>query len=533
MSIRLIVNFINLSRSRFQGRLFSVDQIQSLPFLNKKSLIVPLPSKIAAIDIGSNSFHMVIARSEHNEIRPFERIGEKVQLGSGLEAGQLSADAIERGLDCLRRFQQVLRETPDCVIRAVGTNALRSAHNREAFIQPAEEILGCPIEVIAGREEARLVYLGVAHTQADDEDSRLVIDIGGGSTELIIGQRFEAKTMESLHMGCISFMRYFEGGKITRENFQAAYRAAYLELLQIRGDYLGQWQNCVGSSGTLLAIEKIIIDSGLASSGITAENLVVLQELLLGFDNVEDVDLPGLKESRRHIIASGLAITKALFDALEITVMRLSDGALREGVLFDQLGRLTHEDVRERTVSALEDRYEITHEQIGQVTDVAGHFFSQIKESWQLTDNHKQLLQWASRLYLIGLTVSHSQFHKHGDYLIRHADLPGFSRKEQSFLALLIRSHRRKFPIEMYDDLRKEERRHLIHLAILLRLAVVLRYTAPVDTLPSDITATAINDDEMSLQFPVKWLEDHPLTFADLQEEVSYLNSIGFTLIIE
>jgi len=494
---------------------------------------VSLPSKIAAIDIGSNSFHMIIARSDHNEMRPVERLGEKVQLGSGLVDGQLSDDAIERGLDCLRRFQQVLRQTPDCVIRAVGTNALRSAHNREAFLAPAEEILGCPIDVIAGREEARLVYLGVAHTQADDDDSRLVIDIGGGSTELIIGHRFEAKTMESLHMGCISFMKHFPDGQLEREYFQAAYQAAYLELLQIRGEYLGRWQNCVGSSGTLLAIEKIIVESGLAASGITAENLVVLQELLLGFDNIDDVALPGLKESRRHIIASGLAITKALFDALNISMMRLSDGALREGVLFDQLGRLTHEDVRERTVNALEDRYEISHEQIGQVIDVGQHFFAQVKADWQLTQNDQQLLLWASRLYLIGLTVSHSQFHKHGDYLIRHADLPGFSKKEQTFLALLIRSHRRKFPIDMYADLRIHERDKLIKLAILLRLAVVLRYTSSVDSLPSEVIVSPGQSQSLTLSFPGDWLNEHPLTFADLQEEAAYLQAIGFSLAIE
>ena len=244
-------------------------------------------SIFAAIDIGSNSFHLIIAKLDQHELRPIERLGEKVQLAAGMSNGLMEAAAIERGLDCLRRLKQRLDAWPEVIIRVVATNAVRAAKNARDFVEPAEAILQCPIDTIAGREEARLVYLGVAHSLADDAHNRLVIDVGGGSTELIIGKRFEPLVTESLHMGCVSYLKYFRHGLITRDSFQEAYNAAYRELLNVRGEYLGNWRHCVGASGTLLAIEQVLINYDFCKSGIDHENLVPLLEMLLTFDNVD------------------------------------------------------------------------------------------------------------------------------------------------------------------------------------------------------------------------------------------------------
>ncbi len=495
---------------------------------NSIDLTPEISPLMAAIDIGSNSFHMVIARLEQEEIRPIERLGEKVQLAAGLVAGKLQDDAIQRGLECLRCFKQRLDEAQVSVIRVVGTNALRSAHNRNDFIVPAEEMLGVPVEVIAGREEARLVYLGVAHTQADDEEARLVIDIGGGSTELIVGRRFEANITESLHMGCVSYLRYFENGIINKQHFLNAYHAAYLELLNIRSDYHNQWQNCVGSSGTLLAIEQVLVNLGYSQIGIHRDGLKKLQKKILKFDHIDDVDFEGLKPTRRQVFCSGVAITKALFDALDIDQMRLSDGALREGVLYDLQGRLSHEDVRERTVAALEKRYDADLDLSGKVVNTVADIFRQVEGPWQLRESDFGLLQWAARLHEIGLTVSHSQFQKHGEYLIRHSDLAGFSRHQQELLAILVRSHRRKFSLELFESLSKIEREHCLKCAVILRLAIVLRYTETVDGLPPFNLSVAKKTLEIAM--PEGWLEQHPLTGLDLESEKNYLQAIDYQL---
>ena len=299
--------------------------------------------KLAAIDMGSNSFRMVIARLEEGELRPIERIGEKVQLARGLVDGKLTADAMQRGWDCLERFAQRLRltEMPEDGLRVVGTNTLRAARNAKDFIQRAEQILGYPVNVIPGVEEARLIYLGVSHSLADDRGKRLVIDIGGGSTELILGQRFESQRMESLHMGCVSFLRYFAKGRITEQHYLAAYRAAYIEILNIIETYDGHWNHCIGSSGTLRAIEKLLVTEGLTESGISADGLSHLRNLLLKHDHIDEINFKCLKADRNRVLAPGIAIASALFDALHISHMETSDGALREGVLYDLLGRLS------------------------------------------------------------------------------------------------------------------------------------------------------------------------------------------------
>jgi len=298
---------------------------------------ISLNQRLAAIDIGSNSFHMVIAELCDGELKPLDLRGKKVQLGAGMQQGLLADDAIVRGLSCLRGFADVLQEWSVDSVKVVATNALRIASNRQLFTEAAEQLLGCKIHVINGEEEARLVYLGVQQDQADFQFDRLVIDIGGGSTELITGQGANIHTSESLQLGCVSFLRYFPGDKISEECFHNAYQSAADQLQETRQRIQNQWQECIGSSGTLLAIEQVMFQLGLSDGGIHRQGLLGLKDKLLSFHSLSEISFQGLRESRREVFASGLAITLALFDVLEIETMRLSNAALREGVLIDML----------------------------------------------------------------------------------------------------------------------------------------------------------------------------------------------------
>lgn len=298
--------------------------------------IASLSSKtLVAIDIGSNSFHLMAVKADQQPFRTLVRLGEKVQLAAGMIDGELSSQSIARGLLCLQRFKHCIDELADqCVLRVVATHALRLASNRQAFIEPVEQLLGCPVEVIGGLEEARLVYLGVAHSEPCSEP-RLVIDVGGGSTELIVGRHFEAQVLSSLQLGCVSYLQFFANGEISPGHFQRAYDQACGELAGVLSRYRGQWQHCVGCSGILLAVEQVLIKAGLSQGGIERAALHQLKALLFEFDTIEAVRFHGLIESRRQIFASGLVITIALFDALQIERMQLSNAALRDGVLYE------------------------------------------------------------------------------------------------------------------------------------------------------------------------------------------------------
>ncbi|MFZ5654904.1 MAG: HD domain-containing protein [Pseudomonadota bacterium] len=497
-------------------------------------LPAPDPGLLAAIDIGSNSFHLLVAAVNHGELRPLEARGEKVQLAAGLCAGRLEPAAIRRGLEALSRFRQVLDTLRPDTVRVVGTNTLRAAKNAAEFITPAQELLGYPVEVVAGREEARLIYLGVAHSEADDNVARLVVDIGGGSTELIIGERFEPRLLESLHMGCVGYQqRFFPDGAITSERFERAYQAAYLELLNIREDFRAVgWSDCVGSSGTYLALADILRAQGWTSGAITGAGLRELRKLLIDRGHVERLDnIAGLKPARQGVIPAGTAIACAVVDALGIDAMRASPGALREGVIYDLIGRLHHEDVRERTVNALLKRSGLPELHARRVEQVAELLLAQVRATLGLGDRHRELLRWAARLHEIGLTIAHSQFHKHGQYIVQNADLPGFSQDEQRLLATLVRGHRRKFPRALIDGFPIAQRQVLTHLCVLLRLAVVFKYASPLDGMPPLEFAAAPG--RYRLRFPDDWLRRHTLTAAELGQERAYLAEAGISLSFE
>lgn len=487
-------------------------------------------SLLAAIDMGSNSFHLIIAKMEHGEMRPVEVLAEKVQLGAGLKNGRLSQAAIDRGLDCLARFAQLLESVEPERVRAVGTNALRMAKNRHEFTAPARRILGTRIDVIYGREEARLVYLGVAHTLADDAKSRLVIDIGGGSTEFIIGEKFEPQRLESLQMGCVSFSGdCFTQGHISFENYQRAYNRACLETSHIRYRYSNKhWAECVGSSGTLNAIESILSANEWSESGITRKGLAKLEKKLLTFEDFEKIKLEGLSDNRRNVIVAGVAITSALFDILGIKHMRTSRGALREGVIYDLMGRLAHEDVRERTINALLQRYSADSDIADIVERRCRMFYKATRKAWQLGKRDWELLHWAARTHEIGMAISHKNFNRHSAYLLRNADLPGFSQEEQEQLAILALGHRGKIPSELGKEYSGTEEKRLGYLMAIIRLAACFKYVEHLEQLP-EFTIQA-GEKTLSLEFPDNWLEDHPLTLSELEQENSFLQKLGLEL---
>lgn len=489
-------------------------------------------SLLAAIDLGSNSFHIIVARLLSGELSTLDVLSEKVQLAAGLDAdGCLSEDAMVRGLECLSRFAQRVIDLPRQSIRVVGTNALREARNSDEFIARAEAILGTPVEIIAGREEARLIYLGVSHTLADDSGRRLVVDIGGGSTEFIIGARFEPRVRESLQMGCVSYTdHFFANGEISATAMKNARTAALQELLSIRRDYrrLG-WSSCVGASGTIKAARQACISLGFSSDQVTLSALKQLSDYLISAGHVDNIEIEGVKTERRAVLPAGIAILSAIFESLGAESMSFSEGALREGLLYDMAGRLRHEDVRERTISALARRYHIDKSQALRVEVTALAALHQVADSWQLQDaEYRELLRWASRTHEIGLAVAHSQFHKHSAYLLQHSDLPGFTRPEQQELAFLVRGHRRKFPKEEFKQLPAALKTSSRYLCLLLRLAVLLHRSRSKARLP----AFNLKADErrLELTFPPGWLDQHPLTQADLEQEAGYLRGIDFKL---
>ncbi|HKK57489.1 exopolyphosphatase [Marinobacter sp.] len=490
------------------------------------------PELLAAIDMGSNSFHMVVARLVHGEIRTLEKMGEKVQLGAGLDSQNcLTEEAMQRGLACLGRFAQRLSGMPLEAVQIVGTNALRVARNARQFMARAERVLGYPVEIIAGREEARLIYLGVSHTLSDDSGRRLVVDIGGGSTEFIIGERFEPQDMESLHMGCVSFRNhYFPDGRITRKQMVNAITHAEQELLNIRQHFRKRgWQSAVGSSGSIKAIAGALSSLKLTDGTITMDAMSRLQKQLVSMGKVDKLGDLGIRQDRQSIFPAGFAILKGAFNSLQISDMTFADGALREGLLYDIAGRIQHEDVRERTIQALQERYRVDQKHGSAVEQTAIAAWNQVADAWNInTHGDEDVLRWGCRLHEIGLTISHSQYHKHGAYLLNYSDLPGFSQQFQRELATLVRGHRRKFSSAVFEGVESGDLPRLRYLCILVRLAVLLQHPRNHEV-PPDFSLSA-TDNSLTITFPRGWLDDRPLTMADLENEREYLAKQDFEL---
>lgn len=482
------------------------------------------PETVAAVDLGSNSFHMIVARVDNGHVHVVDRLKEMVRLGGGLDhKGRLTEEAMDRALACLERFGQRVRSLPRSCVRAVGTNTLRLARNADKFLPLAEEALGHPIEIIAGREEARLIYIGVAHSLASGDGRRLVVDIGGGSTELIVGEGFEPIERESLHMGCVSMtQQFFADGLITRERWEAAITAAMLEIQPIRRRYRGlNWGEAIGASGTILAVEKVLRENGWTRHGISPRGLATLRDLLVKQGRIDLLSVPGLSGDRAPVFVGGAAVLAGVFEGLGIKQMEVSDGALREGAIYDLIGRIRHQDVRDHTVDRLQRRFDVDVEHAGRVRRTALALFDQTQAGWQLDAEARDLLGWAAGLHELGLSIAHTQYHKHGAYLLEHADLPGFSRRSQEALAALVRLHRRKANKSVLGEFRKARRVVLLRLTVLLRLAVLFnRSRDDQAVLP---VALEPRPDGLVLRFAEGELDRQPLTRADLANEAEVL----------
>ena len=487
---------------------------------------------LAAVDLGSNSFHMVIARVDHGGVQIVDRIREPVRLAAGLQDdGWLDEESQERAIDCLTRFGQRLRDFGAEQVRAVGTNTLRKARNSQKVLHDLSEALGHQIEIIPGREEARLIYLGVSHGIAGAPARRLVVDIGGGSTEFIIGDAFEAVSVHSMYMGCVGFTQQFFGdGKLSRKRMNNAKLAAGLELQPVEARLRETgWDRAIGASGTIRSVADILNEADWAHGTITADGLKKLEQAMLTAGRLEKLVLPALEPERRPVLAGGVAILSAVFERLEIDEMWVSPTALREGLLYDMLGRIQDEDPRDRTIAMLCKRYSIDQAHADRVQATALGLLGQVAQDWDLQSvDAAHALAWAAQLHEIGLAVNYTGHHKHGAYLVASSDLPGFSRDEQALVAALVRGQRRKFDDSYFESLPPELRTTAKRLSALLRLAVLLNRNRDPELV--SLPHLSATNNKLRLTFNEEWLATHPLARADLEREQRLLKPAGLKL---
>jgi len=488
-------------------------------------------SDYAAIDLGSNSFHMIVGRVEGSHIVLVDELREMVSMASGLKSnGELSEKCMRRCLDCLARFAQRVQHIHMSRLRIVGTNTLRKARNSAEFIRRAEEYFEKPIEIVSGIEEARLIYLGVSHSISDNQSRQLVVDIGGGSTEIIIGENHLPITLESLHMGCVSMSKtYFEDGVFTQEKFYLALIHALMEMEpHIRRFKSTGWEMAIGSSGTAKAIARLIEAGGLGEREITLAHINELINRVVACGNAKKLTLPGLKPERVATLAGGLVVMKAVFKSLDISSMSVSTYAMREGILFDFIGRGYSGDVREDSIERLMTRYMVDREQAERVRAQAMYLFEQIASEWKLNDDHRRMLTWAARVHEVGISIAHSQYQKHGAYILKNSDLMGFSWQDQALLSYLVAAHRRRPPEQRLENFQSLTRKIVLKLTVLLRLAVLLNRGRNES---NAVEVKIINEKrQLSLTFPDQWLDQHPLTLRDLEREQKYMRSLSYDL---
>jgi len=490
------------------------------------------PEIIAAVDLGSNSFHMIVGELRHGQLAILDRIRETVRLAEGLSPnGDLLDDARERAIKCLSRFGERLRDMHAGSVRAAGTSTIRRAREDSTFMREAEDALGHPIEIVSGIEEARLIYNGVTHSLPPTDGLRLVMDIGGGSTELILGQAAHPKAIESLHMGCVSLTeRFFPDGTLSKRSFAKARMAARLELRPVKAFFRDAGDiEAIGTSGTIRATEAVARELGFIESGLTPAIVDQLIDEVLEFSTIGELSLSGLSDRRAQVWPGGLSILAELLSVLRIEHLQVSDGALREGLLYDLLGRLQHEDARERTVQAMLSRYQVDSDQASRVARTAADLLTRCQVTWSLEDDIAgKVLDWASRLHEIGLDISHDGYQRHGAYIAEHADMPGFPRAEQRFLALLIGGQRHRIDASRLGSLPEPWRESGLRLLMILRLAVLLNRSRNNDAVPE--LQLQVSENSLQLHFDREWLEVNPLTIADLQREQVFVAELGYSL---
>ena len=489
------------------------------------------PLTIAAVDLGSNSFRLQIAHVRNGQVYPQDSLKEMVRLAAGLGPGKLlDARSEERALACLTRFGERLRGLPKDAVRAVGTNTLRVAKNAGKFMASAQAALGFPIEIISGHEEARLIHLGVATGLAADEGQHLVVDIGGGSTELIIGAGLTALRTESLYMGCVSYsMRFFADGIVTKESLRDAELAATYELQTIEKDFAKAPVTLViGSSGTVRAIQKISEANGWSKSAITPKSLSKLRAALLKAGKVMDLHLDGMSEERAPVLAGGFAILSAVFNELHINEMHASDSGLRDGVLYDLIERFQEHDVREATVQEFTRRYHVDVEQAARVESTAMRLFAQLALTQHVFEkSQERFVSWAARLHEIGMFLSYTGFHKHSTYIVENADMPGFSKQDQTRLGLLVYSMRGA-PAKIAPRLASD---HDLLIVLVLRLATLI-HRSRTDIVPAPQMQVAYSNREFNIHVDRQWLRDNLLVDSVLRMEIKTWNELNYRIIL-
>jgi len=492
-----------------------------------------IPKTFAAVDLGSNSFHLLIAEYSGNSTRIVDHLRESVGLSRDLKAsGMISEAARDRALNCLEKFKQRVKEIPQGWVNAVGTNTFRKAGNATEFLQQAQEALGHPIDIISGPEEARLIYLGVCHGLTNDNQSRLVFDIGGSSSELILGAGAEPRLLESFDVGCVTLStEYFGDGIINARKLKNAEIAARSEFRDWAGSFRKEkWQIAIGTSGTIRAIDQILASTGLGKEGISSGALDTLAQHLIQLGTTEQVAKAfSLDKTRAFNLPGGFAVLRALFRTLDINTMAVSDQALRQGLIYDMIGTSFHDDIRSRSINQLVEKFNVDKDHCQRVLNTALQLYQQISGDWGL-DYHdaRYYLEWAIKVHEIGLNISHSQHHKHGAYILENSDILGFSRQEQKILALLVRMHRKKLPQSLFDGFSVETVDALLKILTLMRLAVVLNRNRSKQSAPAIKLSCA--DNQLNLLFPDNWLTEHPLTSADLSYETGVLKSRGIIL---
>lgn len=484
----------------------------------------------AVIDLGSNSFHMLLVRHINGSVQTMAKIKRKVRLANGLDQNnQLSQEAMQRGWDCLSLFAERLQDIPADNIRIVGTAALRSATNVNTFIQKANQLLGHPVDVISGEEEAATIYKGVAHTSGG-LGHRLVVDIGGASTELIIGREFEAKALVSLSMGCVTWLdHYFHDRQLTRHNFENAILAAKATLEPILQKYnnLG-WDICVGASGTVQALQEIMLAQGM-DEVITLPKLKRLQKQAMMASHLEELEIDGLTLERALVFPSGLSILIAIFESLNIDSMTLAGGALREGLAYEMIGEMRQSDIRQRTISSVQHRYQVDTQYGSQVAGVSMQLLQQCGHLHWIPETQAEfLLQTAAELHEIGLSIDFKKGGEHGAYLLKNLDLPGFTLAQKHFLSELVRRYRE--PLSSLPEQHALSGQSSKRLLRLLRLSVLLTHRRNSKTQPAfELIAQG---DNLTLKMDPAWLQSNPLTQAELEMEANRQTDIGWPLTI-
>ncbi|ADU70207.1 exopolyphosphatase [Pantoea sp. At-9b] len=497
----------------------------------------PKPQEFAAIDLGSNSFHMVIARVVDGAMQVLGRLKQRVHLADGLDAqNRLSEEAIQRGLSCLALFAERLQGFSPANVTIVGTHTLRQAINAEEFLQRAADVIPYPIEVISGNEEARLIFMGVEHTQPE-KGRKLVIDIGGGSTELVIGEDFEPQLVESRRMGCVSFAQlYFPKGEISPENFRRARLAAAQKLETLSWQYrLHGWQYALGASGTIKAACEVLLAMGEKEKLITPERLDQLYSEVIKHKSFAALSLPGLSEERKVVFVPGLAILCGVFDALAIRELRLSDGALREGVLYEMEGRFRHQDIRSRTAQSLANHYAIDSDQARRVLETTEQLYLQwLDQNPKLANPQlSALLKWAAMLHEVGLTINHSGMQRHSAYILQNTNMPGFNQDQQMLLAMLVRFHRKAVKMDEMPRFTLFKKKQFLPLVFLLRLGTLLNNQRQATTRPDSLKLST-DDGHWTLTFPAGYFSQNTLVQLDLEREQSYWNEVtGWNLILQ